>query len=458
MKKPIVAFTFVFFFLFLSIPSFAYLPVSVNKSFTLGASDANTYRIHCMNFTTIDNQIHCIVTSYNYIYRFNSTGSLEYNCSFSAFGGYASALVNETQVLLVSATNAKFYDISAINTSATCANTTGFKSDCAYLSDLTYSSGIGNGNDRILFPRVVFNQTCTDTTDYPYYYTAAVRQIMLPNMSDNTTLYAVDRYSGVTNAFGDINYYSSGVLTGSYTSPNETWNVPYANAYGSLVKENATTTWLYYISTSGTTTKLYSMNFTALTAAVNASTIDGIYPIANLTISQAMNPTVQLDAFLDTELNGTVMWYVDNVFAGNQSITGPYYNDIYYSTQILAAGQHNWTALFIDSLGNKWGTNDTSPVNEEFFMQPTSAITTVGQSLANALGVDLDYGKMMLALLISAALSGALAYYVKWQLFLPSMIVCIFFFAVAGFFPAWFTLIFIVIGGILFAKFSGLVG
>lgn len=452
MIKPLLATTFLFSLLFI-FPAFAYLPIDINTTTTLPNSLAkldcwnSTGTIYCYVFTTVP-------AGTSRIYRYNETLGNESYCTLGgtaiADGGYSAFLIDNDTMRVFSSTNSMDYDLSTILT-GTCANSS------TYLGDGT---GVGyqstNGNiydavtDWIYHPYLGIVNMSYSTMMTNFMSSTVARTAMLPNKTDNSTVYVGQLKYGYTDDLGFLVKYVNGVNTSLINSMDNLYGFADTNQIRiSLVKIDAATTWLYLLDDYA---RIYRMNFTRVENTGLGTSITATTPINNQTISAVMSETVQLTVELTTYNNGTISWYNDGVFIGNTSITANYSSTVAYSSPVLADGQHYWDARFYDIYGSNWTTG-----NQTYFKEATSAITTVGQSLANALGVDLDYGKMMLALLISAALSGALAYYVKWQLFLPSMVVCSFFFAVAGFFPAWFTLVFIVVGGVLFAKYSGLV-
>lgn len=471
MIKPLLATTLFFSFLFI-FPAFAYYPIITNASIA-----QYSYTIKCLNES---GTFYCysgkggtgITTS---IVRVNTTGGNLTNCAITGIPGGAGATPSIFGLSIPNSTYAKVaisnycltVDISNI-TGGTCpvskALATGFDfEDCAHYG--IYQSGDFSGQYGFYAQNgtVFYSTNFTwggNFTSVPYWIPTSIaphnytyKDVFFPNRSDNTTLYVLNASGTGNMVVKNLYKYVNGVYDSTIMDFNSLWGINNSNTYISLVKMNASTTLGFLMHTvDNTHAQFYMVNFSKVENVTDTTSLSGIYPIGNLTISQAMNPTVQLNAFLDTVNDGTVVWYIDNVAIGNTTITAPYYNDVYFSSQILAAGQHYWNATFYDNLSVAWSTNTNS-----FFMAPTSAITTVAQSMANALGVSLANGKVFFGLLIAAALSGALAYWVKWQLFLPSMLVCTICLAFIGFFPAWMTVVIVVIASAIFAKYAKLI-
>ena len=463
--------TILFFFLFSSI-SFAYLPMISNSSiFTM---DYNGRGLGCLNLSA-DNKIRCFYATAGggcpggqaKIWMFNESGGNLSSCDVLTCGmSYVRgmALINETY-MMVSYMNQYCYVFNITNlttfTSDVCTAVNASADDTICGGDIS-SSGTGIQNGNIVWPgsNKVFNTNfslqgtgdANMTAPYNYATLGAGMYAFTNNKTDGSTLYVSDSLYPTA-----IYKLTGGALAATIDPDTSLWDINSSASHHNidLVKINSTTTFGYILKYVNTNKyKLFIVNFSQADIIQNSSLLIAIYPINNTSISNVANPTATMKINITTDFNGTISWYLNGTLLGNTSITNaPLLTNTtyYYNTGVLTDGQYIWSANYTDSYGTTWDTG-----TQYFWMAETSAITTIAQNLADAFGVDIDAGKVLFGLLISIVMSGALAYWVKWQLFLPGMMICMVFFAFVGFFPSWMSLVLVVIAAAIFAKYAGL--
>lgn len=455
MRHFVLSTAFAFFFLsFFISSSFAYLPIDANVSITLGATNPST--ISCRNSSLTD--VRCIVFGdgaggTNYAWEFNYSGvkttrTININNTF-----YGSTVVNDTFAIVQMNAYCDWINITAgsnyaqLGSDATC----GYY-DIGYMYPAQYYDG-------------AYYMADGRYTGYPASWgliesapwNSGNRTIMLPNVSTNATIYT----TGVWPANKPIMKWVNGAYSKTIGSIQTMWGIGLranSRVFGGLWK-NGTTTWMFIIdycsaaACGSEKSYFYRVNFTKADDAGLGSefTESDTYP----TNSTIYDTSVQFKITLTAACNGTITWYLDNAAIGTTPVnTAPITDQVYYfASGVLTNGTHTWEANFTDDCGGAtWSTGKIT-----FTKATTSAVTTVAQNIANALGITLDNGLLFLGLLIAVTISGALAYYVKWQLFIPSMIVSMMALAVIGWFPAWVTVVMIVIAGMIFAKYGGFI-
>lgn len=461
--RNILLFSFTFLFLLaFSIPSFAYIPLTINTSTTVTLPNYIT-ALRCINQTNIDNKTYCYyVESYDttgYIYRFNSTFGNKSTCSFSMFGGTTmkgASIFNLTTMWMM---NGYMYDISQSSfNSGTCANVTPYVATCKinYI-DQNIGSWLRTTNLYYWGRSGIYNSTCgsaggiywdADTVPYP-------TRFYMPNASDTSLTYASTNQNATPYKYRYAKY--SGTTFQNYiAAPDTLYGISYMQGMVDDIIKEGPNYWHYMAVESSGTLYLYKANWTLADSQGTGTTIearDTDDSIRNTTINST---SAQMSISLNTQCNGTIMWYLDGQNIGNTTVnTAPMSaaTTYYYSTGIMADGAHNWKAVFIDNCGgSSWSTNTIY-----FTKGNTGALGIIYTNFGSALGIDASSAKALFGMIIATAFAAGLSYYVGVKIFVPSMVGFVMVLAFIGFFPAWMTVLFVVIAGMIFAKMGGFI-
>lgn len=326
----------------------------------------------------------------------------------------------------------------------------------------------------------MYNTTTAVKSGLTPFWQDNTMTIRLSNQSDNSTIY-------VMKADYYFERYDNGVLGASYDRPQDIWQQSLNGPHKwDVWQPNATKSLIFFVNGTPATTRYIMVadfgNITYYGNETNATTL--LYnsqAIGNVSTYQTVN---QLGVWLDSEVNGTIMWYFDGSnFANttvNQSVP---INDgtFFYSTGARAVGSHCWDAVYISA-------DDGTPTNMTCFAwgEPIcyTIITEAGsmeylyENPMNGMALiiggffsvdDLETAQTISGLLLSLLGSVAFAVgismiskHIEGEMIINLTIVgymtLILMFAMLGWIPGWMTLILLILTGYAFVKLSGIGG
>ncbi len=169
----------------------------------------------------------------------------------------------------------------------------------------------------------------------------------------------------------------------------------------SIVK-TGTDTWIYWFEQGSSSSKynLYRGNFTAGLESAGAFFN---FDIANNSIINAGDRC--LNVLLTSDLNGTLLWFVNDTNVFNSSVTTAPVTDLplQYCLE-LDSGSYEWRTTFIDTGSISW-ISDTIV----FFTEEPGIIPYISGTIGNVLGLNLEGGKVVLALFLILIISTSTA-------------------------------------------------
>lgn len=468
---------FLFFFIVLTVPAMAYLPVEVNQTYS--GSFLGTYSIAVSNLTgTL--YIYRVGTpsgSYPHIQieRFNATFQERVYCDIGQSGGtYIRGLnpINSTHLLIPLYDGTSYVmDVSNIATNTSCPATGGGDSGVSlssyFVSGGFYnSSGINPISGWVYYGDTVNVRNSVDFSDLIMNSPYAINEyekISLPNSSDNYTSYAMRSW----NLFSDGSIYKflNGNLYANYSDIYTAFGV--SARWWDMVNFS-TYNLIYFVGSDG---RLYVGNWSLVEQYGNGTILTPVSPQDGEYLYTIPDLTVQLS----TDVNGTLFWYVNGAVIGSVVITtnGTMTDQPFSVNQGTATDgtTYTWYALFTDQYANGW---QTLPRTWTYSMDSslTTLLTNPTDGLAlmigGAFGVsDLEsarliagtllsfIGALASVIIISVIAKGHLHASELTMIFGLSIVVLIVLFTFADWLPAWLSALIIVIGAFAFVKMAG---
>ncbi len=183
--------------------------------------------------------------------------------------------------------------------------------------------------------------------------------------------------------------------------------------------------------------------------------LTAIFPAQNDTITRDF---VSLEVLVNSEENGTVTFFLDNVSIGNESfLTAGVPTRVFHSSGILTEGNHTWSARLITD------TNATFNSGTNFFTVTTGLFQSFGVAAGDFFGVSDEAGLNIFGLLVAlvlatsvsiaiAGVTGSLSGNVVGTIFLAVFMVVTLVFGFASIINPVIVVIFIVITAFILTK------
>lgn len=475
MVKPVLTiplFILIFFLLFCSNVN-AYFPVDINIAYS-----GTIYSFRGLACTNLTGTFYCYlmggVTGTNHIIieRYNATWQDRKWCDSGLSGSSAMAgfgIANSTHVVWQQTDDtARIVPINNIESSTSCSASAPFGSLGAdfYIANAGYYDVKENGISGWNYWGIdgdIRNST-SQTLIASGWWDLSIHTLRLPNQSVNTTIYGMGQYSN-SNHITDtsIKKYTNGVLVGSLSSLHEFYGSGNCTiCWWDIFKQSSSTTWIYQYNG-----RLYRMNFTNADLIGSATTIEIISPIDNTSMMQ--NPP-NLHIQINTQLNGSLAWYLDGSSVGTTNIiSNSSTQDIYFSNpNVLSTGYHYWQVKYTDNYSYIWESEI-----EEFIEGKADFFTDPMENLAQTIGGffsvdDLETSKTISSIIFAflIALFFPFIIIIKSKQHLDGNVVLyayiiIFFtilvmFSLINWFPSWLMILLIVIGAFGFVSIGKL--
>lgn len=476
MRKTLLL-PFLFFFIVLTIPVFAYYDFDVNTTF---AAD-QPLSIRGMDCTNNSGTLYCYVaTQCNggdwCVERYNATWQDKKECVWNALGyiGDNFAMINSTHAMLHNDPPQNDYflvNVTDIATNSTCPYTL-IESDFNFTEDY-YQAGtyypVDYTDSELYFAKqdIIVNGTTGQDIRSGWGITE-LESVSFPDETDNNTAYGKSVDVGGDLDASDIYKVTNGLSYQTLNNVFEIYGMEEATTSQFLAldwyKVDAATTYIF-IAYNGT---VYRGNWSEYESAGAVSYITPTSPINGA--SALTNPPV-LTAALFATTNGTVMWYVDGGWLGNTSVTSSASEQSVHFTPsaVLTAEAHNWTATFVDGFGNSW-TSDTEDFyigQANFWVQPMDYFAQLtgnffgAGDLNTAREISSIFFSFIFALILPIILivkgiktDGNSMMYLFIMIFMAFLVM----FTLLGWFPTWILIVLVIIASIGFIKLGGIGG
>lgn len=474
--KSYIILPFLFFFLVLTMPAMAYLPVEINET----TGTPYVYSTRGLACTNSSGTFYCYVlacdnSNYIRVFRYDDNLTNVEKCyigltSASGCGSITGFGIANSTHSLIKFTTGKFRLVPLNNfTGEIC--TAGAELGSTTSANMLTSGGYYSGNDNVVYWGGIDDAKFSDnsTTAVAKFWADYYVNLRLDNQSDNSTIYAM------TNATQNYTFglYTDGALTNSYSSISELYGTSATYTNWDLYKLDADTTYLYFAY--GTYPNIYLVRANFSEALLYES---GTEFIATSPEDNAIVYTIpDLSVRLTTDVNGTIFWYLDGSLLGSVIITtnGTMTTQPFSANSgTLSTGSHTWYARFVDQFSNTWTTETlafTYTLDSSLYTLMTNPADGLALLIGGLFNVETLEGARLVAgtllsfigaigsvILISILAKGKLHASELSMMFGLSIIVFIVMFTFAGWLPYWLTALLVVIGGFAFAKMSGLGG